>query len=206
MQSLLSDWYILAKKFSDDKDLINSHWEELYKQYTGAKRFYHNLSHISNLLKQAHSVIEHIRDLDMLCFAIWYHDVIYDPERSDNEAKSADLALARLRSFNLSEQQLKHCHYMIMATKQHKADDSPDVNLLLDMDLSILGAEADEYEEYSIQIRKEYAVFPDALYIPGRKKVLQHFLQKERIFKTDLYFNRLEHKARQNLKKELEQL
>jgi len=206
MQSIQLDWYILAKKYSDNKDLIESYWEELYKQYTGAKRFYHNLSHISNLLRQAHSVIEHIRDLDILCFAIWYHDVIYEPERSDNEVRSADLAVARLRSFNLSAQQLDYCHYLIMATKQHKVDDEEEVNLLLDMVVSILGAEESAYEEYAQQIRKEYEVFPDTIYMPGRKKVLQHFLEMERIFKTDLYSNRLEQNARQNLKKELEQL
>jgi len=59
---------------------------------------------------------------------------------------------------------------------------------------------------YYKNARKEYAIFPDFVYKPGRKKVLLHFLAMERIFKTDYFFHKFEMQAKQNLQKELEML
>lgn len=56
------------------------------------------------------------------------------------------------------------------------------------------------------QVRKEYSIYPDLLYKPGRKKVLQHFLQMERIFKTQVFYDKYETQSRRNLEKELNQL
>ena len=53
-------------------------------------------------------------------------------------------------------------------------------------------------------IRKEYAIYPDMLYNPGRKKVLQHFLTMDTIYKTAVYRDRYEQKAKENLQRELE--
>ena len=58
-----------------------------------------------------------------------------------------------------------------------------DINLFTDADLAILGAEPEIYKNYAAAIRQEYSVFPDPIYIPGRKKVLLHFLKMERLFK-----------------------
>jgi len=62
------------------------------------------------------------------------------------------------------------------------------------------------YENYTHQLRKEYAVYPDLLYNEGRKKVLMHFLEMNRIFKTDEFYNQFEKQARENLKRELKEL
>ena len=53
---------------------------------------------------------------------------------------------------------------------------------------------------------KNIPFYPDLLYKPGRKKVLQHFLSMERIFKTEQFFSRFEDKARKNLLQEFETL
>jgi predicted metal-dependent HD superfamily phosphohydrolase len=49
-------------------------------------------------------------------------------------------------------------------------------------------------------------VYPDVIYKPGRKKVLAHFLQMERIYKTGIFFTMFEKQARQNLQDELAEL
>ena len=96
--------------------------------------------------------------------------------------------------------------YQVLATKKHAACDDTDTNYFTDADLSVLGQGWYVYSNYYRQVRKEYALYPDIIYIPGRKKVLQHFLQMERIFKTDHFFNKFELQARENIQKELEAL
>ncbi|MDX2245424.1 MAG: hypothetical protein SF052_01505 [Bacteroidia bacterium] len=78
-----------------------------------------------------------------------------------------------------------------------------DTNLFTDADLSILGQKREIYHAYSTNVRKEYAIYPDILYNPGRKKVLQHFLAMEQIFKTPHFQEKYEAQARANLEEEL---
>jgi predicted metal-dependent HD superfamily phosphohydrolase len=48
-------------------------------------------------------------------------------------------------------------------------------DLLLDIDLAILGAPAPRFNEYEAQIRKEYGWVDEAAYQEGRGKVMAHF-------------------------------
>ena len=93
-----------------------------------------------------------------------------------------------------------------MTTKYHQPSDNSDTNFLIDADLSILGAEARQYLEYTKQIRKEYQVYPDDIYIPGRKKVLAHFLGMEFVFKSSYFRAQYEDRARSNISTELQML
>jgi predicted metal-dependent HD superfamily phosphohydrolase len=135
--------------------------------------------------------------------------LIYEPSSSKNEENSALLAEKHLQKLNLSDAHIKTIYMWILASKSHqltKESDSFDAQFFLDIDLSILGADAQVYEGYTKAIRKEYKIYPDLLYKAGRKKVLQSFIDKPRIYKTDLFFNLLEEKAKANLKWELEKL
>jgi predicted metal-dependent HD superfamily phosphohydrolase len=91
----------------------------------------------------------------------------------------------------------------ILATKGHTVSTDNDTNLFTDADLSILGESWELYQEYFQKIRKEYAIYPDAVYNPGRTKVLNHFLSMERIFKTDIFHEKFELNAKNNLTREL---
>lgn len=93
-----------------------------------------------------------------------------------------------------------------MATKDHRSAADPDTDLLTDADLAVLGRDWPVYKAYSEKIRREYAIYPDALYKPGRKAVLQHFLAMERIFKTTYFYDRFEKQSRQNLQQEYDGL
>jgi predicted metal-dependent HD superfamily phosphohydrolase len=62
------------------------------------------------------------------------------------------------------------------------------------------------YSDYYKNVRKEYSIYPNLLYNPGRKKVLKHFLAMGKIFKTDYFYQKFEKNARLNLQKELDLL
>jgi predicted metal-dependent HD superfamily phosphohydrolase len=205
---LKSQWIELASKYSDNQTTIISLWEEILKHYSSKNRHYHNLSHIQNMLLQAEAFKNKIEDFDILLFSIWYHDVIYKSTKKDNEEKSAFLAQKRLKFLNFEDKNPKTVQKLIISTKKHQIvlDENEDNAYLLDFDLSILGTNWKTYEIYIKQIRKEYKIYPDFMYKPGRKKVLLHFLERETLYFTEAFGSKFEKQARENLNKEIELL
>ncbi|MBC5774761.1 hypothetical protein H8S95_11860 [Pontibacter sp. KCTC 32443] len=196
-------WEKLVLKYTSDLFLIEELWLELKESYTSVDRYYHNFEHINLMLELAEKYSQLISQQHQLIFAIFYHDVIYKATRSDNEEKSAALAVKRLRELGFPEEATAEVHEMILATKKHLQSNKSDTNLILDFDLAILGSDWESYHNYTQQIRKEYSFYPDMLYRPGRAKVLKHFLQQPCIYKTAVFRDALELKARENLTKEL---
>lgn len=186
-----------------ENELTDSYWKEIVNSYSHKKRVYHNLAHIDNLLTELETIKADVNDWDCMIFAIAYHDIIYNATATDNEERSAALAVERLQKIALTRGQLTHCSDLILATKGHAVSKDRDINLFTDADLSILGKPWSVYQAYSNSIRKEYSIYPDLLYKPGRKKVLEHFIKMDRIFKTNHFYALYEKIARENLKREL---
>lgn len=193
----------LFQKFNQDISLQENLWIEIETYYSSKKRYYHNLSHLENLFKEFLPIQEKLEDWNTIQFSIFYHDIIYKASRSDNEEKSALLAIQRLKEIGYPNDLILKCNHQIITTKSHEFSDS-DTNYFTDADLSILGKSWETYSEYFQQIHKEYKIYPDFIYNPGRKKALQHFLKMDRIFKTEYFFEKYEIQARENLQKELE--
>ncbi|MEZ4827843.1 MAG: hypothetical protein R3C61_16390 [Bacteroidia bacterium] len=196
----------LAGVYSEDKPEINRRWLEIENAYSGNGRYYHNLTHLENLLAELQGFRPMIDNWNVVLWAMYYHDIVYDPLRSDNEAESVVLAENRLKMLNVPQPEIEACAAMIFATKGHQVSEHPDINLFTDADLSILGKEKDDYHTYASNVRREYAIYPDSLYNPGRKNVLQHFLAMEQIFKTEVFRNKYEVQARANIREEMERL
>lgn len=188
--------------YTDNTNLIKELWFEVEKNYSGRKRHYHNLHHLENLHHQLLQAKAGIKDWNTILFTLFYHDIIYNPVKSDNEEKSADLAEKRMRQLSVPVAMIELCRKQILATKSHIISPESDTNYFTDADLSILGQAWEDYRNYYKNVRKEYAVYPDLLYNPGRKKVLQHFLGMERIFKTEFFYEKFELQAKLNLQDE----
>lgn len=204
MNSLLKDTFIqLIKRYADNNSLAESLWSDLEKAYNNKKRYYHNLQHLENLLTALQAVQQEIQHWDATLFALYYHDIVYNVLKTTNEEKSAWLAQKIMQDLQVPTELIDVTGRQIRATQSHQSSDMMDVNFFTDADLGMLGARWDQYERYFKNIRKEYAFYPDIIYNPGRKKVLQHFLQMHRLFKTEIFFKNFEDQARQNLKNEL---
>jgi predicted metal-dependent HD superfamily phosphohydrolase len=199
-------FHTLLNKYSDDARVIQKMWHEISVNYSAPQRHYHTLSHLENLITELQFVSDKIFDWDTLLFAVFYHDLIYKSTSSKNEEESAEIASRRLSEIGYPTAKITKCLDMIIATKGHSVSNDPDTNFFIDADLSILGKNWDAYSTYMKQIRKEFAVYPNLIYNPGRKKVLRHFLEMEKIFKTDHFSGKYEVQARQNILKELELL
>ncbi|WKN44768.1 HD domain-containing protein [Tunicatimonas pelagia] len=206
MKNLSIVWQELTAKYSNDRQLVDRLWDEIEKSHTTKKRNYHNLTHLKYMVDHATRYHDNLSDPDTILFSVFYHDIVYDATRQDNEHKSADMARKRLSKLGVPTDKITKCHAQIIATQSHSFNSDSDTNYLLDFDLAILGESPSIYQEYTNKIRKEYAIYPDFLYKRGRRKVLQHFLAIERIFKTDIFYEDYEQPARANLEAELESL
>jgi predicted metal-dependent HD superfamily phosphohydrolase len=196
----------LIGNYTTDARLIAQLWNEIETNYSNKKRHYHTLTHLDNLLQQLLAVKTEIKDWDTILFTLYYHDIIYNPLKTTNEEKSAEFAQNRMQLLGVPQPIIDNCVNQILATKKHLLSEDADTNIFTDADLCILGQPWQVYEKYYKQVRKEYALYPDLIYNPGRKKVLQHFLQMQQIFKTDYFFNKFEMQAKENVEKELQQL
>jgi predicted metal-dependent HD superfamily phosphohydrolase len=178
----------------------------LARQYRQFWREYHDLAHIERMFVTWDALGDAIQVSEplTLTLAIWFHDAVYDPKQSDNEAQSADVMVQQLKPYNLSKQKLTRIQHMIMATKTHQTEkEDGDTALFLDLDLAILGAEESEYDAYARAIREEYRFVSEEDYRKGRTQVLRQFLERPRIYLTEPMFARYEQKARQNLAREI---
>ncbi|GEM85115.1 HD domain-containing protein [Meiothermus hypogaeus] len=194
---LIGRWNALLASLKIDPGAHFSMLDDLLVRHTEPQRFYHNLAHLNTLL-------ELLPAKPHLEFAVWFHDAVYDPTRTDNEAQSAGLAQESLLRLGVEPSLIQKVTHIIRATQDHQSDD-PDTALFLDADLSILGAEPKIYRAYARAIRQEYAWVPEALFLERRARLLQKFLSRERIYQTEA-FAHLEQPARENLAKELETL
>jgi predicted metal-dependent HD superfamily phosphohydrolase len=196
----------LVENYSGDHQLIETLWDEIEKNYSENTRYYHTLTHLTNMFSQLEEVKAEIVDRHTLLFSLYYHDFIYQTKNNDNEERTAEMARERLQLLSFPPDKIEKCFHQILATKGHLKNNDHDTNLFIDADLSILGQSWLVYTEYASQIRKEYAIYPDSVYKSGREKVLSHFLNMEQIFKTPYFYDKYERKAKENLREELRDL
>jgi len=211
VEALMTRWHDLTERFAirSDGNQTRDLFAEIMTAYTGRARHYHTLDHLASMFTEVDPFLASCAHGDALCFAIWYHDVVYSTLRDDSESQSAELARKRLRVVGLDGDQVSLVDDWITRTKNHltrRADEAFELRLLLDADLAILGSSATDYAEYSAQIRLEYRMVPGMLYRRGRKTMLQTFLEADSIYRLEPFRDRYEDQARRNIQAELEQL
>jgi predicted metal-dependent HD superfamily phosphohydrolase len=200
----------LLQHFAIDGQAAQSLFQKTALAYSSKGRFYHTLAHIGQVLKVV-NLLNTSGDSLLpgdsylaLNLAAWFHDVVYDPRRDDNEAQSVAWMESALHPLGIPENINRAASNLIMATRSHSAS-SDDLlsQVLLDADLSILGAPPKIYAQYASAIRQEYAYVPDDAYRVGRRTVLERFSARLQIFSTPFAFANLEKQARANLTEEI---
>ena len=195
---------VLLRKYGASSSFITDSWNDLKEKYYGEDRYYHDLWHLETMFREYDEIKSKLQYADETAISIFYHDFIYNPIRSDNEKRSAKRMRKVFRKTSFGN--VDYCFEQILSTKSHLISSDTDTNYLLDMDLVILGKSAEEYIIYTQNVRKEYNVYPDILYKAGRRKVLNAFLSKERIYKTQEFIEKYEQQARLNMEEELKTL
>lgn len=174
-------------------------FNQLVAAYSGRQRHYHTLQHLRECLAHLEATATLAQRPAEVEAALWFHDAVYDPGRQDNEERSAGWAAGALRAAGCDEGVATRVHAMVLATREHAASGDADTQLLLDIDLAILGASPARFAEFERQVRAEYAHVPEAAYRTGRAAVLGGFAARPWIYGTRPYRDALEVRARDNI-------
>jgi len=184
--------------------------EELYNRliacWNEEHRRYHTMRHLRECLAQFAPVRGDAQRPAEVELALWFHDAFYDPRRDDNELLSANWARSSVLQAGLPLDVADRVHALVMATRHDAVPEEADAQLLVDVDLSILGATPERFDEFDEQVRAEYAHVPDEAFRQGRRRILSDFLARPRLYSTEYFYAVLERRARDNLQRALARL
>ncbi len=201
-------WRVLCLATGADGPLATSWEQDLVDRHNDPDRHYHNSAHLGAVL----DALDRLGAIDPVTeFATFFHDAVYDPTAPENEARSAELAVEALLDLDV-EVNITEVVRCIEATGTHSieqpgsAEDRYQLAAFLDADMSILGQAAPIYARYANAIRREYQFLPDIVYRERRADVLSGFLDRQRIYLTEIGWVLWEAQARVNLEQELASL
>lgn len=146
-------------------------------------------------------------NLDLIEVAIWFHDAVYVPWLPRNEERSAAWATRELRRAGMVDPRVERVESLILATRHGRAGTedgrslSPDIPWMVDIDLSILGADRERFDRFERQIRREYRWVGASRYRAGRKAVMEGFLAAPSIYRTAWFRRRFEDQAESNIRR-----
>ncbi|MDQ3538714.1 MAG: hypothetical protein M3415_07970 [Actinomycetota bacterium] len=181
---------------------------DLRRRHDEPQRRYHTIDHVRWVLTSSrwlHESGEAVEDPGALMAAAWFHDAVYQPGATDNEARSASLADAVLARLGVAEDRRRRVVDLVLATVDHVAE-AGDAAVLVDADLAILAAAEQAYSAYAAAVRAEYAFLPAPQFDAGRAEFIARMLARRRIFATATARGRWEARARHNLGAELARL
>ncbi|MDZ4286906.1 MAG: hypothetical protein U0984_03055 [Prosthecobacter sp.] len=196
----LSRWSRLWQSIPAKAEEAPSWYRYVFASYAEPQRHYHTLRHLNECLIEFDSVRHLAKQPAALEAALWLHDIVYHPEESDNEEGSARLANDILSDGEAPKAFIQQVRALILVTKNHTPDATPDSDLMCDIDLAILGQNQERFFEYEAAIREEYADVPIETYAPKRTQILEGFLKRPSIYANDHFRGLYEATARENLK------
>jgi predicted metal-dependent HD superfamily phosphohydrolase len=208
LDALQRIWVWLVQPYGVDPATAYPVFDRVVAAYAEPHRHYHTLEHVGEVLRVVGRLASVTTSLRAVQLAAWLHDVVYDPRATDNETRSADLAERELRGLGVPPDDVTRVSELVRSTAHFAAEPftGPDVDVLHDADLAILGASEVRYRRYADDVRKEYAWVPDADYRAGRTKVLQAFLARPHVYRTGVMRAEGEEAARRNMTAEIELL
>lgn len=190
-------------------------FQKLYDVYTHKSRAYHNLKHIKMCLDELdcfsafdNEYWDWDTSFDEVKFALWWHDFSDNNEELSAERAADNLKLLGLGNIaNKISELIKatdHKNYKVLHRTERINPD--DVDLICDVDLTILGQQKEIFNGYEKDVRREYVDVPDSVFREKRAEILQKFLDRPRIYRTDYFYNKYENPARENLQRSIARL
>lgn len=206
---LMARWQSLTEEARWPPEDAAAVGAELIDRYDEPHRHYHTTIHLISVLR----VLDELAGPDLppltARLAAWFHDAVYAGAPGSDEEASAQLAEARLLELGTPLADASTVAAMVRATAGHTVDGAtPDelTAMVLDADLSILGADLATYGRYCDAIRAEYAHVPDDRFVAGRLALVESLLARDRLFITGAGRARFEHAAHRNLARERDRL
>lgn len=192
-----SSWLELMTRVGLENNIDT--FDELLANYSQKHRHYHNINHINAVLEHLSDAKTLTKDYNAVELALWFHDAIYKVFSSTNELDSASWASTFLKHNGKENEFADKVHRLIMATLHNAVPIDSDEKLIVDIDLSILGCPPKTYLLFEEWIRKEYKLVPSLIYKKKRNEILAGFLERDKIYSHDFFYEKLEINARKNI-------
>lgn len=177
-------------------------------RYLEKHRVYHGVEHLFNCIKEFGRVKDRLENSHLVEMSLLFHDSVYIPKSCTNERDSSWLAANCLSELGYSGRRLDLIQSMILATTHEQSTPYGynDINYVVDIDLSSLGADEKTFQRYSREIRREYSWVSIEHYCMERIKILNSFLNRPQVYMTEFYRNELEDRAIKNITNAIDSL
>jgi predicted metal-dependent HD superfamily phosphohydrolase len=204
MRHLAGAW-LQATAAAGARDDVAGAGANLLSRWVEPHRRYHDAAHLDTVLRNVDLLTDD--ETGVVRLAAWFHDAVYDPTATDNEARSALLAEKVLTGLRVPVTLVSEVVRLVVLTSTHDpalGDEAGEV--LSDADLAVLAGNDVAYDAYVSAVREEYGHLDDATFATGRAAVLRSLLDRPALFRTDHGRTAWEGAARHNVAAELRRL
>jgi len=165
LQEILNNWDIDC-----DVNLILSAWNKPY-------RFYHNMSHLVDLLNLINADKSKLskKDYEKLVITAVFHDYIYNPTRTDNEEQSVKSFMECVLTINKKDKDILEIKQMILNTKNHYSNTFLS-KIFNNYDMDIVKRDFVKLLNWEKGIYQEYNYLSDAVYKKNRLSFLKSII------------------------------
>ncbi len=183
----------------------DAEYTRLLRAWRSWGRRYHTLAHLASCLDEFDAARHLAQSPAEVELALWYHDAVYRTWRVDNESLSAEWAQRFVHAV-AGEGAADRVRDLVLATAHQAHSPVEDAALVVDIDLSILGKPAPEYDEFERNVRREYWWVPRRRFAHARGRILGSFLERPFIYNWPEFRDRYETTARSNLQRAMKAL
>lgn len=196
--------------------VTESWWTNIVEKYTEEPRKFHNLQHLEDKMTHFESVKSILKNPKAVALAIIFNYYEYDPKSVDCETRNIAMFDKFAEDAEIPNESQIHQEVvsLLQAHATHSTDEhktggmfgAEDHHYFLDIDMTPLGGEPEDYALYSSKVQQEYGPMPANQYRTFRLRVLETFLMIPNIFATKEFREKFEEQARLNIAKEVSSL
>jgi len=179
----------------------------LDRHYGCATRHYHGWRHIAECLEQFDRVADLVQDPLAVELALWFHDAVYVIGSNRNEIESAELAYHAISPCDA--ELASKVRRFIEATDYSRVPDfaDPDLDYLVDIDLSAFGKTFDDFWNDVQRLRLENGEVNEPAASLRRLTFYRQIRDgKVGLFRTNFFSDQLMNRALLNVRRAIELL
>jgi predicted metal-dependent HD superfamily phosphohydrolase len=196
-RELAERFVALVCRLGGDRAAVAPQFERLRAAWSAASRRYHGIEHLVDCLRELDRAAATAEVADAAELALWYHDAVHEPGEPACEARSAALLESDAATFGIGGEAVAWAIAAIRATSHTiSTPTAPVTDLVLDIDLSILGRDTLRFMDYEHAIEEEYAPSSILAFRCARGRFLAAILARPQIFRTTAFRERYEQRAR----------
>jgi len=142
---------------------VQAAWETLRSRYGEGHRHYHDLGHLAHCLEQLDLARDALDRPDAVEMAIWFHDIINEPDSRANEQLSAEYFRSKAQEC-MAPDFVQHVAELILVATHAQARGNNDQRFICDIDLASFGCPWECFMRDSDAVKAEFSGSEEAYY------------------------------------------